>query len=300
MLRGCGVSGAFSTPAEYMDAAEWARENMLHRHKGGQDDYWRVCELRALKVAGQNNTRVVCNANSVRALVALVHFIRSHFPEEPALTWVEIGTAFGMTTDYVLSRLPKVTAHAVDPCVSAYDPADDTARQLDKFRMRAPGRLSRAAFSMAWAGALVAQQEHRLDQHGCPRYYHHRSHSTAAAVDFADASIDVLFVDGLHTYAGALADLVAYWPKLKARSLLILNDWSAPSCACRGAPAEDRCGCAFPGVKRAGCAFLASKGLETRIVVEGPVGPTNAAVVLGMASRAPANRTECEGERWLE
>lgn len=79
-----------------MDAAEWARKNMLHRHKGGQDDYWRVCEL-----------------------------------------------------------------------------------------------SQRAAFSMAWACAL---QEHRLDQHGCPRYYHHRSHSTAAAVDFADASIDVLCI----------------------------------------------------------------------------------------------------------
>lgn len=79
-----------------MDAAGWARKNMLRRHKGGQDDYWRVCEL-----------------------------------------------------------------------------------------------SQRAAFSMAWAGAL---QEHRLDQHGCPRYYHHRSHSTAAAVDFADASIDVLCI----------------------------------------------------------------------------------------------------------
>ena len=218
---------------------------------------------------------------------SVVSFIRAHYLEQPELTWVEIGTAFGMTTNFVLNELPRVTAHAVDPCVADYDMSDFTARKLNGYRKKR--NLTRAEFSVAWASALVAHQ--RLQNRTC-RYHLHRNFSAMGASDFPDASIDVLFVDGLHTYSGVMQDLSAYWPKLKPRSLLLLNDWKAlSSCSCRRSTEERACGCAFPGVKRAGCEFLAAKGYETQIIVEGPVGITNAGVVIGMPrageSRAP-------------
>ena len=219
----------------------------------------------------------------------VVDFIRVHFPGDTQLTWVEIGTAFGMTTDYVLSRLPNAVARVVDPLRAGYDMKDNTARVLNNYRKK--GNMTFDEFSSAWAGALISQQKQQ--QRAC-RYQIHRNMSTDGAEYFANASIDVLFVDGLHTYAGVMNDLVAYWPKLKPQSLLILNDWTAIwACPCRHSTHKP-CHCAFPGVKRAGCTFLATKGLATRIVEQGPVGLTNAAVVIGIPSKAKARNGTCD------
>ena len=239
--------------------AQWVRTKMLARHRGRQD-WWRYYHS------------------------DLVRFIRAHYGAEEQLVWVEVGTAFGGTTNFVLSELPHVVAHAVDPCRAGYDRTDGTAQVLDGYRRR--GNMTHDEFSNAWAAALVMEQ--REQKRAC-RYHLHRKLSTEGAADFADASIDVLFVDGLHTYEGVLSDLEAYWRKLKPRSLLILNDWKPPStCRCADCWKKARthrcCPCAFTGVRRAGCEFLASKALETRIIEEGPVGRTNAAVVIGMQS----------------
>ena len=82
----------------------------------------------------------------------LVRFIRAHFPNAPTLTWVEIGTAFGGTTDHVLSAMPNVVAHAVDPTISSYDRRDATSQHVDQIRRRA--NMTHAEFSRAWASAL--------------------------------------------------------------------------------------------------------------------------------------------------
>ena len=214
----------------------------------------------------------------------LVRFIRAHFPNAPTLTWVEIGTAFGGTTDHVLEHLPNVVAHAVDPTISSYDRRDATSQHVDQIRRRA--NMTHAEFSRAWASALVGEQR-RAGRWPC-RYSLHHKMSVAGAADFADGSIDVLFVDGLHTYDGVRADLVAYWPKLAPRSLLIMNDWIPPPICYQRRTAKngtyEASRCSFPGVRAASCEFLAAKGLADQVIVEGPVGVTNAAVVIGMES----------------
>ena len=207
----------------------------------------------------------------------LVGFINAHFPLRPPLTWVEIGTAFGGTTAHILKRMPNVVAHAVDPCQPAYDAKDLTAKELERWRIA--HNLTRDDFSVAWASALVKQER----AFGC--YHLHRAMSNIAAADFSSESIDVLFVDGLHSFEGAMADLVAYWPKLKPRSILILNDFTHDR-ACRSSL------CRFPGVRKAACQFLETKGLAHRIIVEGPLGITNAGLVIGMElARGNASNT---------
>tara|TARA_B110001452_G_scaffold260261_1_gene257563 strand:+ start:1772 stop:2602 length:831 start_codon:yes stop_codon:yes gene_type:complete len=255
-MRSCErITGAFRPPDDAPSKANaaWVHDYMIARNSG-RNDIWSMYHE------------------------SLVRFIHAHYPERPPLTWVEIGTAYGMTTNFVLGRLPFVTAHAVDPCRAGFDETDLTSRVLNGHRSRS--NLTHAEFSLAWASALVAHQE---QQHRACRYYLHRALSVEGAADFPDASVDVLFIDGLHTFDGVMADLVAYWPKLKPRSLLILNDWKASNgCWCRHSSREGACPCAFPGVKRAGCTFLATKGLETQIIEQGPVGLTNAGVVIGM------------------
>ena len=96
---------------------------MLARHRG-RGDWWRFYHK------------------------SVVQFVRVHYPEADALlTWVEIGTAFGATTDFVLSELPNVVAHAVDPCKAGYDWSDGTAHVLNRYRTQ--GNMTHGEFSDA-------------------------------------------------------------------------------------------------------------------------------------------------------
>ena len=52
-----------------------------------------------------------------------------------------------------------------------------------------------------------------------------RSDSAAAAAQFADASVDFLYIDASHCYEGVLRDLVAWYPKVKPGGLIAGDDW---------------------------------------------------------------------------
>jgi predicted O-methyltransferase YrrM len=51
------------------------------------------------------------------------------------------------------------------------------------------------------------------------------SDSAAAAADFADASIDGIFVDAAHDYDSVVKDLAAWWPKLKPGGIWAGHDY---------------------------------------------------------------------------
>jgi len=71
-----------------------------------------------------------------------------------------------------------------------------------------------------------------------------RMSSTEAAALYPDASLDVVFIDGEHTVAAVLADLQAWWPKVKAGGLLLGHDRDWPDVA-RGVKSFE----AFCGVR---------------------------------------------------
>lgn len=52
-----------------------------------------------------------------------------------------------------------------------------------------------------------------------------RSDSAAAASQFADASIDFLYIDANHSYERVLRDLIAWYPKVKPGGLIAGDDW---------------------------------------------------------------------------
>jgi len=54
----------------------------------------------------------------------------------------------------------------------------------------------------------------------------HRSFSPAAAEDFPDNHFDWIFIDGLHTRDGVLADLRGWAPKMKTHGLILGHDFA--------------------------------------------------------------------------
>jgi predicted O-methyltransferase YrrM len=56
-----------------------------------------------------------------------------------------------------------------------------------------------------------------------------RIKSVPASKLFADNSVDFLFIDGDHTYEGALEDIKTWLPKMKAKSIIAGHDYDHPT-----------------------------------------------------------------------
>jgi len=57
------------------------------------------------------------------------------------------------------------------------------------------------------------------------RYEFHRGYSVQKAKQFADESLDCVYLDARHDYAGVKEDLEAWWPKLKIGGLFAGHDF---------------------------------------------------------------------------
>jgi hypothetical protein len=180
---------------------------------------------------------------------------------------VEIGTAFGGLAEHLLVALPASTVHAVDPFLASYAKGDWMSDWYDGLVDQL--QTSRAQVSNIYAGAM------RADMHahfGC-RYTLHWALSTTGALDFADRGVQVIFIDGLHTYEGVVSDIKAWARKLEDGALIILNNFETG---------------AFPGVSKAAHALASILG--ERIVV---VGNINAVLTWHLDKLAAV-----EGHRW--
>lgn len=62
-----------------------------------------------------------------------------------------------------------------------------------------------------------------VEAHGVPATVW-RAHSTAAAAQWAEGPIDLLFIDGGHDRASVAADIAAWWPHLRAGAAVCFHD----------------------------------------------------------------------------
>jgi predicted O-methyltransferase YrrM len=72
--------------------------------------------------------------------------------------------------------------------------------------------------------AYFAETQSRLAPYGS-RVKYIRDYSTKAALTFKNESIDFIYVDARHDYAGVMEDMVAYWPILKTGGILAGHDY---------------------------------------------------------------------------
>lgn len=191
----------------------------------------------------------------------VANFVSSRFT---AARFVELGTAYGGLSDHVAGELPDSNVYAVDPFLGGYD-RNDSVSSLYTVDSVVGLDVTPEALSKLWGQAIKLDQDKR---HGC-RYHQLRVTSVEAAALFSDRSVDVVFVDGLHTYEGVAADIIAWLPKLKRGGAFIFND-----------VAHDGLD-PFPGVTRAVLDF--TRGTDAELIVgsfQVPPGIGNAAMIL--------------------
>ncbi|XXT20410.1 class I SAM-dependent methyltransferase [Sorangium sp. So ce429] len=151
--------------------------------------------------------------------VARVEPIQGWFSEEDGLAYralvrpirggamVEVGSWKGLSTAYVgrLAARNGVALHCVDAWEGSSDEYDARYRALLEAE-DVPG-----VFRANMEALGIRPSVHRLA-------------STEAATRFADASLDLVFLDGSHDRAAVLADLEAWWPRLKPGAVLAGHD----------------------------------------------------------------------------
>ena len=116
---------------------------------------------------------------------------------------LEIGTAEGITSEYLLSTIPSLKLYGVDPYPRYIDwngdqPASEKNYEAYKERVK------------------PYQNTH----------VHILKTSDDAVADFGDETLDFIFIDGLHTYEQVLKDCQNYWPKLKSGGVFIGHDYA--------------------------------------------------------------------------
>jgi predicted O-methyltransferase YrrM len=120
------------------------------------------------------------------------------------LIGIEIGCAFGASTEYFLSEL-KGVLNGIDPYENYVDwnsdVLDDNVNSSNYRRMIERVTSFRDRFIL------------------------HKQFSDDAVNNFEDNSIDYIFIDGLHTYEQVLKDCINYYPKLKPGGLFSGHDY---------------------------------------------------------------------------
>jgi hypothetical protein len=137
-----------------------------------------------------------------------------------ASTFVEVGVHDGSFLSLIAASAPASLRHVVgvDPWAAVGD------GPLNHYYDTA------AASSEVNEGRLKLARQ-RLRRHHAPPFKHVtllRLRSITAATLFRDGSLDVVYIDARHDYSSVLADLEAWWPKVRIGGLLAGHDFLGP------------------------------------------------------------------------
>ena len=205
-----------------------------------------------------------------------VKFAQNERIPRGALRVVEIGTMYGGASERMLQQLESIELYVIDPFLGGFpgltkeasvDNGGTSFTNASHMNVLRSWGLDAASLSHAWARGIAHDFRSRF---GCRAHVFH-NFSLAVAPVFDDESVDIVFVDGLHTFEALTADLHAWWPKLAADGgVMILNDYNSNLREAR-----------HPGVYKAAKAFF---GNTTKICVgahQRPPGHRNAWVLKG-------------------
>ena len=134
-------------------------------------------------------------------------FLRSVAQGKSFNTVVEVGVWRGGFSEQIIKICGPKEFYGVDPyelfpgMVSAPGPEYNTQADLD---------------------ALSTNVATKLKKHGHTLI---RKKSLDAVKDFSDLSVDLVYIDGDHTYEGCKADIHAWWPKVKSGGILMGDDY---------------------------------------------------------------------------
>ena len=120
---------------------------------------------------------------------------------------VELGVQAGVFSEALLTQWPNCSVlHLVDPW-------RQQAQSVDVANVDSRGQER-----------LFDETNSRLAHFGA-RARVHRAFSFDAVRDFRDASLDLVYVDAVHDYEGALRDFCDWWPKLAPGGVFAGHDY---------------------------------------------------------------------------
>jgi Methyltransferase domain len=124
--------------------------------------------------------------------------------ESPVM--VEVGVFTGFLSLYLLEHHDTLIMHGVDSWVGSEDHSE---------AYRATGDVhanATASQARAWQQQALQRLAMLIDY---GRMALHQCHSLEAAGRFDADSMDLVYLDGDHSYPGVAADIRAWWPKVK-------------------------------------------------------------------------------------
>ncbi len=126
---------------------------------------------------------------------------------ERPIVGAEVGVFRGNTSEALLSEFRDLSLWMVDPWSTF-----DGESQFD--------RASQAEFDSSMEAAML------WSEFAKNRRYVLRQASPAAAERFSDGSLDFVFIDGNHLYENVVADITAWWPKVRRGGLMTGHDYA--------------------------------------------------------------------------
>ena len=152
--------------------------------------------------------------------------------------FVEVGSWQGKSVIYLATQLRAMGKRARIDAVDTWDGGQDKVLQLKVAEIGGPAAL----FASFQANVQKAGFEGQINPV--------RLDSVAAAAQYADNSLDMVYLDGGHSYEQVLADLNAWYPKVKLGGVIGGHDFVFEHPVSRA------------GVVRAVLEFFADKPLE--------------------------------------
>eukprot|EP00439_Symbiodinium_sp_Y106_P086628 s33_g34.t2 len=164
-------------------------------------------------------------------LVELLRQQQKMLGDDRALSMAEIGVWYGNVSVHLLSEFPTLHMLLVDP-----------------YHLRSEGVAEDQPQGFGEALDIGT----RRTQPFRDRATHLLQHSVEAAGWVSRSSMDVVYVDGDHSYEGAASDLDAWWPILRTGGAMVGHDYTIT----------------WPGVVRAVNEFADAHGLDVNFSAE--------------------------------
>ena len=155
--------------------------------------------IRTLKEQGQWDSKKWISAPGLCDLVTHL------FQQQETIVGLEIGVASGWTMNHFLQNLPNLQLTGIDPYIGYMDGNIKIAQEmLDAQYLAAQDNIS----DFAPRGKIL------------------RGYSQDFVNLFEDKSLDYIFIDGDHSYEGALRDCELFFSKIKSNGIFAGHDWS--------------------------------------------------------------------------
>jgi hypothetical protein len=139
--------------------------------------------------------------------------IIERLPKDRQLIGAEIGVWTGKTSKMLLAALPRLTLIMVDRWTPP--PPGDSYHVGSTMMAKVDARGYQDAYREAMSKIRPWRERAKVIS----------MLSVEAAAKIKDGTLDFVFIDGDHSYAGVTADLQAWAPKVKPGGLLCGHDW---------------------------------------------------------------------------